>query len=102
MAVIEEMETTPKIARIIDVFIEEESSGMLFATSPDMPGLMVAEPDMDSLLEEIPKVIKALVKAEFDLDCTVIPARRRDRADTEPAPWVAVPMDILAHANQAA
>ena len=48
-------------ARIVRVRLESDESGLLTATSPDMPGLVVSDADMESLFQEIPAVIKALI-----------------------------------------
>ena len=53
-------------ARIIHIRIEAGEEGLLYATSPEMPGLLVAEKDMDALMTEVPRVIKALFEALGD------------------------------------
>ncbi len=44
----------------VRVEIERDKTGVLFATSPDLPGLFVAEQDMAMLLAKIPANINLL------------------------------------------
>ena len=44
--------------------IEKGESGLLFATSPDLKGLLVAANSRKELLDEIPEVIKLLENAK--------------------------------------
>lgn len=65
----------PGVVDIVRLDYEEDESGLIYATSPDLPGLLVAEPDMDSLTREIPKVIQAMFKATYGMDVIAVPAR---------------------------
>ncbi len=49
-------------AKIIHIRVEEGEEGLIYATSPEMPGLLVAEEDLDALFVEVPRVIKALLE----------------------------------------
>ena len=85
-------------AFIVHVKIDEGRAGLLYATSPELPGLLVAERSRDALLEEIPLVIEALFR-EQGKTVRVIEAMRAPGSDTlAPAPWVAIPAHIAASA----
>lgn len=88
-----------ELLEIIDVRIDEQDDGLLVAVSDDLPGLLVVDRDMEALLEEIPKVISALVEAKYGKKYQVRPARRpiRDRRQ----PWVAIPAHIAGQAMPA-
>lgn len=73
---------------IIRIRIEEDKSGILFATSPDMEGLLVAEHDLESLKKEIPNTIKLMFMAR-GVDVCVLPAHKPSYEET--IPWVAIP-----------
>ena len=74
-------------ARYIRVNIDQTPSGMLHATSGDLPGLLVVEEDMETLQREIPLVIVALFKAQG----ITMSVSRAVRTDDDPWPWVALP-----------
>src|ERR1700728_2831271 len=50
-------------ARVLRIKVEEGKTGLFYATSPDLKGLLVAEPTMDALEEAIPKVITDMYAA---------------------------------------
>ena len=77
----------------LEVRIEEHQSGLFFATSPDLAGLLVAEPDLEGLWREIPKSIKLLFRAQ-GVEMQVLPSRPTDYERA--APWVAIPVDAAA------
>lgn len=54
----------PAVPNVILVKIEDGRTGLMFATSPNMAGLRVAEPDLPTLMREIPLVIEALYAAQ--------------------------------------
>lgn len=92
-----------ELAEIINVAIAESESGLLTATSHDLPSLYVAGREMDALLEEIPSVIKALIKAQFGRDVDVYRAKSDPLTDDDeplgrPWPWVTIPVEIAAKA----
>lgn len=81
--------TTPTMkAKIVRVKIEEGRAGLFYATSPDLKGLLVAEPTIDGLENEIPRAITALYAA---CDVDVVVTKAQD-GDDDLTPWVAVPV----------
>lgn len=50
-------------AKLVRVKVEEGKTGLFYATSPDLKGLLVAEPTIDALEEAIPKVITDMFAA---------------------------------------
>jgi hypothetical protein len=82
-------------ARIVRIKVDEGKAGLFYATSPDLKGLLVAEPTIDELEKEIPKAITALYAA-CDIDVVVTKAVQ-DR-DNMFSPWVAVPVVVAASA----
>lgn len=57
------MSNVSKNAKIVRIKIEEGKKGLLYATSPDLTGLLVAEPTLDGLERAIPKAISDLFEA---------------------------------------
>jgi hypothetical protein len=51
-------------ARMVRVRREEGKTGLFYATSPDLKGLLVAEPTLDALELAIPKAISDLYAAQ--------------------------------------
>jgi hypothetical protein len=86
-----------QLARIVRIRIEEGQTGLFYATSPDLKGLLVAEPSIDKLYEAIPRAISDLYRAVGE-QMIVTPMERGD--DDQLKPWVAVPLAIAKRAVQ--
>jgi hypothetical protein len=81
-------------ARIVRVKREEGKTGLFYATSPDLKGLLVAEPTLDGLERAIPQAIRDLYLA-----CGVdVVVTRADETEDETRTWVAVPAVIARQA----
>jgi len=80
-------------ARIVRLKYEEGKTGLFYAVSPDLKGLLVAKPTMDALKEAIPGAIRDLYAACGEAVEVVFPAEDRD---PEYYPWVAVPPGVFA------
>ena len=76
-------------ADIIRVKVEEGKAGLFYATSPDLRGLLVAEPDLDALFEAIPREITNLYAAK---GMKVVVTGAKDAS--EYYPWVAIPSEV--------
>ncbi len=87
-----------KRAIIVRVSIEEGKTGLFYATSPDLRGLLVAEETLDALDEAIPKAIADLYEA---IGMSVIVSKVKEDDDREFHPWVAFPAEIAKQALQA-
>jgi hypothetical protein len=75
-------------AKIVHIQVEADKSGLLFATSADLKGLLVAERTREELEAAIPAAITALYAA-----CgTAVVVTMLEDGDDEYAPWVAVPV----------
>jgi hypothetical protein len=83
------MTSTLTKARVLRVRVEEGKTGLFYATSPDLKGLLVAEPTIDALEEAIPKVIADMYAA---CGVTVMVTRAEDN-DPDYFPWIAVPAE---------
>jgi predicted RNase H-like HicB family nuclease len=80
------------MVKIIRISIRQGESGLLFAESPDLKGLLVAGHSRAELDEEIPECIKAMLAA-LDMDVEVLPVESKD-ADR---PWAAVPVPLASN-----
>ena len=83
------MSASSKTVTIVHVSVREGESGLFFAESPELKGLLVAEPDMDSLWQAVPGAIRDLYRATGQ---DVIVARVSD-PDSET--YAAIPEDLL-------
>ena len=84
------MMTTIMKAKTVRVKIEEGRSGLFFATSPDLKGLLAAEPTVDGLHMAIPQAIANLYEA-----CGIsVVVSMLDGGDDAFEPWVAFPADV--------
>ena len=78
-------------AKVVRVKIEEGKTGLFYATSPDLKGLLVAEPTIEALEESIPKVIADMFAVMGVNDVAVTKA---SDSDPEYFPWVVIPAEI--------
>ena len=69
--------------------VESDSSGLLFATSKDLPGLLVTENTIERLAAEIPKVIETIFG--YPRPKLVDPAANSDDAAEK---WIAIPDNL--------
>jgi hypothetical protein len=83
------MASTLTKARIVRVKVEEGKTGLFYATSPDLKGLLVAEPSLDELDEAIPRVITDMYAA---MGMKVVVTKASDD-DPSYYPWIAIPAD---------
>ncbi len=84
------MTSTSLRAKIVRIRVTESKTGLFIATSPDLKGLLVAEPTFDALEAAIPDSIREMYAA-YDLDVIV---SRAERGEDSIAPWVAMPIEI--------
>jgi hypothetical protein len=86
------MTSTLTTAKVVRVKVEEGKTGLFYATSPDLRGLLVAEPTIDDLEASIPKVITDMFAA---LGVAVVVTKATDD-DPDYYPWVAIPTAAFA------
>jgi hypothetical protein len=90
---------TTDTTTIVRIKIEEGKTGLFYATSPDLPGLLVGEPTIDALENAIPQAIANLLLAACG--AKVVVTRAKD-ADPEFFPWVVMPADIARRVGETA
>jgi hypothetical protein len=83
------MNATLTKAKVVRVKVEEGKTGLFYATSPDLKGLLVAEPTIDALNEAIPRVIADMYAACGE---TVVVTKAGDN-DPDYYPWIAIPAE---------
>jgi len=84
-------DTMPK-ARIVRIRCEKGKTGLLYATSPDLRGLLVAEATAEALKQAIPKAIRDMYAAT-GVEVVVSPVEEPEDGHT----WVAIPAAIVRH-----
>lgn len=84
------MPTGSMKAKIVWVKVKEGKSGLFFATSPELRGLLVAEPTLDALYEFIPEAIRSLYAACGEH----VVVGQADRFDNDQTPWIAFPAEV--------
>ena len=82
--------TASNKAKIVRVKIEQGNAGLFYATSPDLKGLLVAEPNIDDLDVAISKSIVDLYAACGET--VVVTPAQDDNPDF--FPWVAIPASV--------
>jgi hypothetical protein len=85
-------------AKIIRVQFEVTETGRIFATSPDLHGLLVSERTMDALE---PKIDEAIVGLYAACGVKVMVTKIEDDHEEGVTPWVAIPADVARRALQA-
>lgn len=86
-------------ARIVHVEFEHGDAGLIFAVSPDLKGLLVAERTMDAVVAAIPQAIMDLYAACGE---AVVVSRVDDGRDADDDAWVAFPAEVARAALSAA
>lgn len=86
---------------IINIKIEEGREGLFYATSPDLRGLLVAKPDVETLYKAIPRAIQELyevcgVRAIVTQAESSAASAEDDANDYQP--WIATPYDVAEQA----
>jgi hypothetical protein len=81
-------------ARLVRIRCERGRAGLFYATSPDLRGLLVAEPTIESLKNAIPKAIRDMYSAS-GVEVLVSPA---EEPDDDGQTWVALPATITREA----
>lgn len=81
-------------AHIVRISIEEGKTGLFFARSPDLRGLLVAEKTLGEVSEMIPQAITEMYAA-CGVHVVVSPV---DQRANELQSWVAVPAEIAKRA----
>jgi hypothetical protein len=77
-------------AKIVRVRVEEGKTGLFYATSPDLKGLLVAEADIDTLDVAVSTAIVSLYEACGE---KVVVTKAQD-GDPQFFPWVAIPAEV--------
>lgn len=89
--------TAPRdMARLIHINLNQGREGLLYATSPELKGLLVAAADLAELEDEIPVAITEMYEAQ---GIKMIVARvQAFEATDDYQPWVAIPEEFVRRA----
>ena len=82
-------------AFLVTVHITEEEPNFFFATSPDMPELMLGHDSVQTIMEQLPVVIQRI--AEVNTGGTVFVAQLEKTRDETflTRPWVVIPAAVI-------
>ena len=70
----------------------EEKDGWHIATSPDLPGFILADPKFDEIIDDLPEAIRILYSSRHKVDCKVVSLKK----DKDPNPWWALlPLSVI-------
>ena len=86
------MSASATMGRIVRVRIREGATGLFYAESSELRGLLVAARDMEELWDRVPDAIKDLYAAVGE---NVIVTRVED-SDPDTYPFAAIPEHIIA------
>ena len=75
----------------VDIELEEDWD---FATSKDLPGLVLVDQDESELMEDLPRAIKLLIDVRHDVDCRVLPTKFGKENSKANRPWFVAPAGI--------
>lgn len=83
-------------AKLLHVQVKEGRTGLFFATSNELKGLLVAEPTLDALERAIPSAISDLYKASgLNVFVTKLDAKMSSEDTVKiGTPWVAFHADL--------
>ena len=80
-------------ARLVRIRCERGKAGLIYATSPDLHGLLVAEHTIEAMTEAIPKAIRDMYAAS-GVEVVVSAVEEPEEGHT----WVALPAAIAREA----
>lgn len=81
-------------ARIVRIRVEKGKAGLFYATSPNLKGLLVAEPTLEALDKSIPSAV-----ADLYLACGVkVIVTKIEHEEDDFTPWIAIPAEIAKRA----
>ena len=89
-----------RTVEIVTIDIEERD-GLFYATSPDLPEMLLAHHDIATVLEQIPVIVSAIYEHERGASVSVMPAVARAAKPLQPMhrPWAVIPREPLARAS---
>ena len=92
--------TDARTVEILTIDIEERD-GLFYATSPDLPEMMLAHHDIGTVLEQIPVIVSAIYEHERGQQVSVLPATQRSMKRARPMhrPWAVIPCGPSAQAS---
>ncbi len=64
------------------------------ATSKDLDGFVLAHPDEDEILDDLPSAIKLLIDMRYDVNCKVVPSKFGKSKSTAKRPWLVMPANV--------
>ncbi len=84
-------------AKLVRISFETSQTGRIYATSPDLEGLLIGRRTMDELEQALPSAIRDMYAA---VGMSVVVSRLSDDAGRLPheAAWVAFPAEIARQA----
>lgn len=87
-----------EMAEIVRIQLEKDESGLIFATSGDLPGLFLAHRDLSAMKTDIPNVIRLLYQRRYNVSVEIVEANAQSEPD---APnllgiWIAIPPHVIA------
>lgn len=88
------------VVKLITIDIEEED-GLFYATSPELPEIMLAHQDLNVVIEQIPLALCMVYEHKFGRAVSARPAETSERrhANAMHRPWAVIPREAaLAHA----
>jgi|GEM_PF-3347805 len=92
--------TKTRIVEIVTIDIEERE-GLFYASSVDLPEMLLAHHDIGTVLEQIPVIVSAIYEHERGQHVSVMPAIQRTKKPTRPMhrPWAVIPCDAPAQVS---
>jgi hypothetical protein len=85
------MTTSFSNARRIRIRVEQgKKSGLFYARSPDLEGLLLAQPSLQSLHQDIPIAVRNYMDTAFGVQAIVLPLQE----DGEDESWVVIPAKL--------
>ena len=76
----------------------EKKDGWHIATSPELPGFILADLDIDEIIDDLPEAIRVLYSHRHNIECGVVYLKRADHVaekDEGPSPWALIPMPVI-------
>lgn len=82
-----------EVVKIIRIRVDQHDNGLLCASSPDLPGMVIIHRDLKAIRDDIPNVIRLMLKRAGGRDVEILAAANSEKKPKLISDWVAIPRE---------
>lgn len=73
----------------------DKLDGWYIATSKDLPGFILADPDREAIIDDLPESIQILYSERHGVECRVVPSEYGNPSSEGKAPWLVMTENLI-------